>query len=105
MGLQLHLKKKTTWYFDSTDVLSCFLGTNLQFCLPGTTTGSRFQRPDESIITLNPVYKSSFDSIMERVQYFCVELSIRSLNVRTQQVWRVIDITDHLEQILGEHDL
>jgi hypothetical protein len=41
--IQLHVNKKIAWYFESTDVLSCFLGTNSQFHLPSTWTKSRIQ--------------------------------------------------------------
>jgi hypothetical protein len=41
--IQLHFNKKITWYFESTDVLSCFLGTNSQFYLPDAITKSRTQ--------------------------------------------------------------
>jgi hypothetical protein len=41
--IQLYVNKKITWYFESTDVLSCFLGTNRQFNLPDAITKSRTQ--------------------------------------------------------------
>jgi hypothetical protein len=41
--IQLHVNKKITWYFESTDVLSCFLGTSRQFYLIDAITKSRTQ--------------------------------------------------------------
>jgi hypothetical protein len=41
--MQLHINENFTWYFESTDVLSCFLGTSLQFYLPDAITKSRTQ--------------------------------------------------------------
>jgi hypothetical protein len=41
--VQLHVNKKITWCFESTDVLSCFPGTSRQFYLPDAITKSRTQ--------------------------------------------------------------